>query len=184
MDSLHLRPARPGDCDMLWEWRNDPQTRRMERQQGFIPRAPYVDWLHAIMASARRRLYVAELAGAGAGLCELALRPDGAADIGINLNPAFRGRRLATPLIRAAIAAAWPDLRFPRVMADIRAENTPSRRAFARAGFVLARDEGAILRLMFSVDEERSSFSPVVSAWPGMGRRLQARVAPSPPSGR
>lgn len=147
MDGLALRPVEPGDFEQLWFWRNDPHTRRMERTAEVVSRAHYEAWLESGVISPIRQLYMAEMHGISMGLCELALGRDGVAGIGINLSPDWRGRRLATPIIRASLHAAQKNLGFSRVTADIRAENIPSYRAFVGAGFQNDQITGSILRL-------------------------------------
>lgn len=164
MLSFHLRPAVPDDFDQLWRWRNDPLTRRMERTQAEVPREQYVGWLEYVCRSPQRQLYLAVTGEAIIGLCELWLRADQTASIGINLNPDYRGLGLATPFILAAIDKALPVLGFREVEAEIRQENIRSRRAFARAGFVARDSDGPIIRMarpqpVTGGGGERSSFS-------------------------
>lgn len=147
MAGVFLRRLGPDDLEMLWRWRNDPHTRRMEREPDYIPRETYFTWLRIVDSSAARRIYVAAVADGAIGHCELAMRPNGAADIGINLNPDYRGRGLAAAVIDAGIAAARADLGFHTVWAEIRMENLPSQRAFARAGFTI-RQVGAETMMM------------------------------------
>ena len=37
VSDVALRPARPEDCARIWEWRNDPETRRVSFDAARIP---------------------------------------------------------------------------------------------------------------------------------------------------
>lgn len=61
--------------------------------------------------------------------------PDGVAEIGYSLAPAYRGRGLGTEAVQALVGwvAAQPGCR--QVVAEVAADNLPSRRLLARLGF-------------------------------------------------
>ncbi|MDA5194665.1 GNAT family N-acetyltransferase [Govanella unica] len=169
MTEVFLRLVRPDDLDLMWGWRNDPHTRRMERVHHMIPRDFYHNWVWHALTSSSRRIYLAEAEGCAIGYSELSLRRDGGADMGINFNPAFRGRGLAGTVIRGAIAAARPELGFDAVWAEIRNQNVPSQRAFARAGFSLWRQGEETLHMVRSEQLDhpavfRERVSPQVGA--------------------
>jgi RimJ/RimL family protein N-acetyltransferase len=67
-------------------------------------------------------------------------------EIHVSLAPEARGRRLAAPALRAAARRGAAELGLASVAANVREDNAPSLRAFARAGFEPAgRDGGWIV---------------------------------------
>ena len=63
--------------------------------------------------------------------------PDGVAEIGYGLAQAYRGQGLGTELIRGLTAWAFSQSGTTQVVAEVLADNTPSRRALERNGYVL-----------------------------------------------
>ena len=148
---FEIRRAEPKDCAMLWRWRNDPVTRRAQRLEDPIPWDAYESWYARALASPGRVILIASpadpSAGEDLGVAQFTLgRVPEMAEIGLNLNPAWRGRGLAAPLIERFCAEGRRHLGFGAVIAHVKAENLPSRRAFIRAGFALDDAEGGILR--------------------------------------
>ena len=137
---LIIRPTTLADLTLLWVWRNDAETRRMERDPAILPRAGYCRELKRQLADPAYCLLIAETqtsAVAGATLRRNGAGAARGAEIGIIVDPAWRGRGLASRLIRAFIGHARPALGFVTVFAQIRAENMASYLAFASAGFTL-----------------------------------------------
>ncbi|VXB12680.1 Contig_38, whole genome shotgun sequence [Microbacterium sp. 8M] len=132
---LTARRARMADADLLREWRNDAVTRAYSRTQGEIDRAAHVEWLRSSLGSPDRTLLVVEDDGEPVGTVRW--DRDGRADwiASITVAPQQRGRGIAASVLAAgeeAIADAAP----MRFLADIREDNSASRRLFARAGYL------------------------------------------------
>ncbi len=143
MDYL-IRPVRWDDRFVIWMWRNDPQTRRMERSADYVGWDGFKSWLKGSLSDPCRRLLLADTLRDSLAICQFTLQVDGSATVGINMNPRFRGRRLAVQLLEDCIAEARRTLPFKQLRANIRAENEASRRAFAKAGFVEVNDHDGI----------------------------------------
>lgn len=148
MSNCKIRPVRPADCSRVWRWRNDPVTCRMERSQDPVPWPVFDDWLCQMMADPWRCLLIAEREERPIAFSHIRMdRLNGTAEIGINIDPDFRGRRLATPLIMAFSRFAWARLAFRLIEARVKSINIPSRRAFDRAGFAQDGEAGGIIAL-------------------------------------
>lgn len=144
MSICTVRPVRPADYSLIWRWRNDAVTRRMERSSDPVPWPAFDVWLRQMVADPYRCLLIAERQDCPVAFSHVRMeRLSRTAEIGININPDFRGQRLATPLIKAFSRYAWARLGFRRIEARIRSVNIPSRRAFAAAGFVHDGEEAS-----------------------------------------
>jgi RimJ/RimL family protein N-acetyltransferase len=150
-----LRSARAGDCELVFGWANDPDTRAMSFSRATIAHAEHVAWFTASLESTRRRLFIAEDEQGPLALVRVSVydrRPD-TAEIGINLAPERRGQRLSSVVLeRASSEARGRGLQ--RLVARIRRENTASQRAFQRAGYELVGEEpvGEIVALRYEID--------------------------------
>jgi RimJ/RimL family protein N-acetyltransferase len=130
-----LRRARLEDAALLRAIRNDPQVRSASWSPAAVEPDEHRAWLARTLADATRRLYVVVADGADAGQVRLDRRPDGTAEISIDLLARSRGRGLGREAIALGRRAARDDLGVATVVATIRAENAASQAAFAAAGF-------------------------------------------------
>jgi RimJ/RimL family protein N-acetyltransferase len=142
-----IRRVRPKDSSDLFAWRNDPQTREASIRQAPISWDEHREWFGQSLANPSRLIFVADIGeGDGpaepAGVCRFdTLGPSGTAEVSVNLNPSFRGRGLATPILKSAIDEYFRERGGPTdLLARIRPSNVASVRAFGAAGFLF---EGA-----------------------------------------
>lgn len=136
------RPARPADCRRVFEWANDPETRQASFRSEPIPFAEHRRWYAESLSGDRRILRIAELEGTPVGLVRFDrdAEDSGTAEIGINIAPEHRGRRLAAPILAVARSDAAA-LGFRLLVARIKSGNRRSVRAFERAQFTFVRAE-------------------------------------------
>ena len=137
-DVISVRRAEPADSATVFAWRNDEATRIASVSHDIVEWADHEPWYDAALADPQRYLYIALEADDRAGLVRFDIAADGAAaEVSINLNPDFRGRGLARPILAAAIdafrAAGAGDL---ELTATIRPENLASIKTFESMGFV------------------------------------------------
>lgn len=138
---ISIRRAVGDDRDAIRAWRNDPATRRASLNPDEIAPAEHAAWYADVVDHPARRLYIGEIDEGGAvasiGMVRFDLHDDGHAEVSINLDPRFRGRRLSRPLLESAIAAFEVERgRRERLVALIRTDNPASSRIFQAAGFV------------------------------------------------
>jgi len=140
---VRLREATAGDARLLFEWRNDPQTRAASHESAPVAWEDHIAWLERALAEPRRALYVAVDDRGALGTVRLDAGDDDHATISITIAPERRGEGLATPLIAAACARAGGP-----VVALVKPENARSIRAFEQAGFRRAGTEDGSVRLV------------------------------------
>ena len=135
-----LRPAEPGDAEILLAWRNDPLTRAMSRQQDEVARADHLAWFERALADPRRIILIGTEQGRSVGMVRFDLGSP--CEVSINLDPAVRGRGLSRTLLALALQgfASRP------IEAEIREENLASHRLFEGAGFQRITDRDGLRR--------------------------------------
>jgi RimJ/RimL family protein N-acetyltransferase len=132
---LSLRPAAMEDAPILWQWRNDDQTRAMSRHSGVIPWEMHTAWLTNRLADSDAMILIGLRAGEPIGMVRLDRRLDGAAEVSINIAADVRGRGLGKRLLQRGCEHA-DRVGFARVFdAEIMADNFPSRKIFEGCGF-------------------------------------------------
>jgi UDP-2,4-diacetamido-2,4,6-trideoxy-beta-L-altropyranose hydrolase len=131
-----LREAAQEDCDAIWRWRNDPETRRYFFNPESVDLSAHREWFERVLGDPDRILLIAESRGIPVGV----LRFDVVglcAVISVYLAPGQTGRGLGTDMLLAG--SAWLTRNRPAIRsieAEVLPENIASCRAFAAAGYV------------------------------------------------
>lgn len=135
---LALRPATFADADSVLLWRNDPLAVANSRTPHPIEKPEHVSWFTTAIADPRQAIYIALHDTTPVGYARLTINlHECSATVSIALAQEWRGKRLAAPLIhRLSEHAHTRDVR--TLLAMIKVSNTPSRRAFASCGFLVA----------------------------------------------
>ena len=145
---IELRAAVDSDSGRLLAWRNDPDTRRWSRSQDEVSAQEHRAWLERVLADPSVLQWIAEADGVPVGQVRLTREPPDAAELHVTVAPEARRRGLGSELIIEAAARGLADATVYRLIAHVKSDNEPSRRAFARAGFELeGRDDAGLLRL-------------------------------------
>jgi len=133
---VRLRAATVADCERVWVWRNDPETRAASVDTDAIPWEVHEPWFNETLRRADRRLYIIVADGRDAGAVRLDVI-DAEARVNIHLAPEARYRGVGALALRAAVGEAFDGLGLVRVTGLIKPDNQPSLAAFAKAGFAL-----------------------------------------------
>jgi UDP-2,4-diacetamido-2,4,6-trideoxy-beta-L-altropyranose hydrolase len=137
--SLRLEAAQMEDCDLLWEWANDPVVRAASFSPDPIRREEHVAWLTSKLADPNHILYLALVDTTVVG--QIRYQLDGQdAVVSVSLVSEWRSRGYGSEVIWQASRQLLETMRANRIVAYIKPENMASAKAFARAGF---RQSGA-----------------------------------------
>jgi UDP-2,4-diacetamido-2,4,6-trideoxy-beta-L-altropyranose hydrolase len=146
-DSLTLRPALPSDSRLIWNWANDPESRRVSFSADPIPWPQHEKWFSARLRQPPCNFYVAVLGeDMDVGMVRFDPKANGdkpAAIISVNLNPHFRGQGLGPRIIRLASRRVLDDSKIAAIHAYIKNDNQASIAAFLKAGFKPAENDDA-----------------------------------------
>jgi UDP-2,4-diacetamido-2,4,6-trideoxy-beta-L-altropyranose hydrolase len=134
---LELRPATEEDVRLLWQWRNDPETRLRSRNSDEIPWDIHLVWFAKRLADPDTLMLVGLRASRPIGVVRFDREADGHAEVSITLAPECRGRGLARNLLQRGCEYIV-HTRFAQVLdAAVKADNTVSQRLFEGCGFHL-----------------------------------------------
>jgi len=140
---LSLRPADANDARQLWEWANDPVTRKNAFDSNPIEWQAHVEWFTQKLADPDCRIWILENHGTSSGQIRYDRRHD-CAEIDFAVDPNSRGQGLGTVLLELSAPKAFDALQVQKLIGSVKLENQPSIRAFERAGFqraaTVARD--------------------------------------------
>ena len=133
---FELRSVADADCELLWEWANDPATRTNSFDSAPIPLERHKEWFRAKLQDPHCHFLMATNQKLGdLGIVRFD-RHDSEATISIAVAPQARGKGYAKKLIRSACERMFALSRVALIRALIKPENKASVRAFEGAGFL------------------------------------------------
>ena len=132
---LRVREAEPHDARNYWLINNHPSVRASSVSTDPIPWDGHVQWFGAKLRDASCLLLVAEMDGVVAGTLRFEGVDTSEAIVSIALDPRFRGAGFGTRIIGQGTERALENAEV--IIAAVRPENTASRRAFEKAGYIV-----------------------------------------------
>jgi UDP-2,4-diacetamido-2,4,6-trideoxy-beta-L-altropyranose hydrolase len=150
-DALQLRRAEPEDARILWEWRNDAQTRAMSLQSDFIEWEQHRAWMQTRLEDENSEVWIALKNGEPVGSVRFA-SVEMKATISVVLAPQWRGLGLGCNLIEMGCRVLFRLWDVSIIRALIKSENVASRRAFSKAGFCCATSNSSMPYLEFLLE--------------------------------
>jgi UDP-2,4-diacetamido-2,4,6-trideoxy-beta-L-altropyranose hydrolase len=136
--TLTVRRVTSSDATLLHAWRNDPVVRENSFSTDPIAWEDHQRWLAGRLASPSTAMFVLEDADGPVAQVRYERRADREAEVGITVAAEARGRGYGRAALVETLPAACAALGVDRVIALIKIENEPSRRAFEHAGFASA----------------------------------------------
>lgn len=136
-----LRPATLADAELLRAWRNDPEMRKNSFHSSIVGKKEHMLWLRGSLKSKTRRIYIAEAPPpkndhpwdfVGEGRLDFNGKT---IEFDVEVAPDHRGQGYGGQIILQLIVQAREWKPSVPLIAHIKAFNTPSLRAFLRAGF-------------------------------------------------
>lgn len=121
-EALVLRPVTIKDAELLFTWRNDPQTRAASHNQDQINYDAHLEWLEKSLLDANRKLYLAEDEQTPVGI----VRADwqkGAYHLSWTVAPESRGRGIGKKMVSLFVQ----ELNSP-ICAEVKTGNLASQR--------------------------------------------------------
>ncbi len=136
-----IRRATVEDCHELWVWRNHPEVRKWYFCKEGVTYQDHRRWFANKLRDPSTRIYIAEDAlGIKVGQARFDTK-EGSTSISVGLSPLQFGKGLGSRLIKAATEMFLdqePAVR--EVIAQVIENNTASRKAFTKAGYVHEHD--------------------------------------------
>jgi L-amino acid N-acyltransferase YncA len=130
VEPVTLRRAAQGDCEAVWSWNFAPDVRARSKRALAVSFAEHARWFMRRIADGHDPMWVIEEHGEPVGVIRLDTSASGLTQVSIALATQARGRGVG----RAAIATACRRWGKP-VIAEIFADNLPSRACFEACGF-------------------------------------------------
>ena len=136
LSQISLRPATPEDCQHLWEWRNEHETRQTSFNTAFIPYRDHKLWFsHNIGAPDTLIYIILDVHRYGVGYLRFNIEGE-QAEISISVAQSERGKGYGSAAIRLGSDQLLGSGGLKRIVAYLKGENSASMAAFLKAGYV------------------------------------------------
>ena len=131
-DPLHIRAATRDDAKLLFDWRNDEETRRASGSTEPLDWETHVEWMENVISGKfpGRALYVVEIRNVPVGTVRSDQRPDGYTEVSYTVAPLWRGKGLGK---RMVVQFVHEHLTGKRLAARIKKGLNPASESIARA---------------------------------------------------
>jgi len=140
MPSVTLRRASDADAQILFDWRNDPDTRRNSRHSEAVGWDDHRRWLSAALARSDRTLLIAELAGEPVGTVRLDRGAEGC-ELSWTVAPRWRGRGVGRTMVQKAAEESGAAV----LLAAVREGNLSSARIAEGCGFIRSGEQDGFI---------------------------------------
>ncbi|MBP0001026.1 MAG: UDP-2,4-diacetamido-2,4,6-trideoxy-beta-L-altropyranose hydrolase [Cyanobacteria bacterium SID2] len=134
--SIQLRPVREDDCDILWQWANDPLVRAVSFCSEPIPRTDHVRWLATKLSDRNCIFYlVLDANSVPIGQIRYEMTGDRHATISASIAAPFRGRGYGRQAICLGCQTLFQASAVEAIDAYIKPSNLASIQVFLKSGF-------------------------------------------------
>jgi len=133
---IHLRPAAPEDCELVFRWRNLPEIIALGSSQSEVKKNEHTRWFLKTLKSKTRRAFIICLQDQPIGQVRFELKKNKWIEISVYLLKRFRGFGFGVLAINLGCNHAFTT--FPKavgIFAFVREKNIVSLRGFQKAGF-------------------------------------------------
>lgn len=147
-EQIKIRSANSLDSLDLYNWRNDPTTRKMFFSSDLISIQNHQKWFKKALASKNFLLLIGEINKSKLGVCRFEFSIiKNTAEVSINLNPNFRGLGLGGQLLERCISHFIE--RYPiKLIAKIKKNNLVSQRIFKKSNFIQVQNSSNIIEMI------------------------------------
>jgi len=135
--TIKIVPCDQSHSKLIWAWRNDPITRKMSRNSHEIAWTEHQKWFQASLAGNERKLLIGVMDEEPFGMIRYDIIGEGEFIFNINLNPAFRGRKLSDSFMEKSIEFLKAQMTVKHIFAEIRIDNRPMNAVFQKRNWQL-----------------------------------------------
>ncbi len=150
---LHLRPVAEKDCELLFDWANDPTVRQNAFQPEPIEWEDHHKWFTSKRDSTHCFQYIAtSIDGIPVGQIRFDLG-EKYAEVDYSLDPQFRGLGLGTSLLEEGIGQLASVIAGPLIIqGKVKQKNFQSMMSFESAGFNVTEKRKGFIRYTRNID--------------------------------
>jgi UDP-2,4-diacetamido-2,4,6-trideoxy-beta-L-altropyranose hydrolase len=138
--NLTLRDVTDLDCELIWHWANDGETRKVSYSQAYIAWDEHVSWFDSVRRQEDHRFYVADN-GNKRPVGQIRFVLDGKdAVVSLSVAPESRRRGYGKEILVKAAKKLFNETDIEQISAYIKSEHIVSLRVFQEARFLLVEN--------------------------------------------
>lgn len=154
-NKISIRGAIQEDCNAIFEWRNDSNSRDMFYEGDAVTFENHLSWFSQSLVNPDRQLFIGELNGKKIGVTRFDFNKDSfKVEVSINMNPLMRGKGLGKRLLAETVEKYLAANEFV-LTARIKQKNSASKKIFRCAGFIPVLEDDEVVYLERLVSEVR-----------------------------
>ena len=136
MSEMQIQLVKEEDCELLWKWVNDPETRNASFYSNPITWEQHCKWFAGKLNSSDCIIYLAIInKDKPLGQVRFDVKKN-TAIISLSIAKEFRGMGIGSNIIQEAYVKFFTEKKIQTIQALIKKENMSSINAFKKAGFV------------------------------------------------
>lgn len=150
---ISFRFALESDCELLFNWRNDPVTRANSFNSDIIPFDNHKKWFLNSLNSKNRKILIAESEGRAIGTIRFdidSLSLSKQAEVSINIAPEYRHQGYGSQVLKDGCSFIKKALGIEIFTAKIKTQNNASFKAFSHAGFQLSEKSNQFFEMILN----------------------------------
>jgi UDP-2,4-diacetamido-2,4,6-trideoxy-beta-L-altropyranose hydrolase len=134
---ISMKPAEESDCELIWHWANDEETRKNSYSQAYISWDEHIRWFASVQMQKNYRFYVARNRNEKP-VGQIRFTIDGKdAVVSFSVAPESRGRGYGKEILIEAAKKLFDETDIEQISAYVKSENMLSLKVFQKAGFHL-----------------------------------------------
>ena len=137
--SMSFRKTDKNDVALLYKWSNDAVVRSNSYEQSKISFADHSQWFIRKLSDGNALIVIAMINGKEAGVIRYEFDNE-STKVGVSIDPSFRGRNLASTMLRQSAIKYAETIHFP-IIAFVKVGNDASVKAFKSAGYKFYQNE-------------------------------------------
>lgn len=135
MNGLYLRMVDVSDIDLLYEWANDPESRRNSFNQDVIEYEDHVKWFNSTLHDESVMQFILMNGDSPVGQIRVVIKDD-VGEISYSISPDERGRGYGKHIIqmlKGLVTSDYPHIK--KLVGKVKPDNAPSQRCFSENAF-------------------------------------------------
>ena len=137
---ITMRQVTQDDCDLIWQWSNENETRKASYSNESISWDEHVRWFKEKLGDANHVFFIAlNERGKPVGQIRYAIN-DNKATVSVSIAPKSRSLGYGSELLTVAAKKLFDETEVDEILAYIKEGNTVSLKAFQKAGFILTEE--------------------------------------------
>jgi len=132
---IHLRPAAPEDCELVFGWRNLPEIVHLSSSRREISASEHREWYNSVLIDPNRPMFLIEVSSSPVGLIRFEINNSNEAEISVYLIPKMTGRGIGALAILKGCDVLSAQNSVKKIIAKIRRDNSRSIDVFSKCGF-------------------------------------------------